>query len=360
MLQSPHLLSASLALSAAGFLSRGLSEVDGIDISRVMEHLQSSGLSLLRTALGNGQMDEILLATCLIWCLADVFAGQQELSSWRIHLQGVKAILSSAQAYHQLFTNAGPVQSAMRHLYLLYLSLQTLPYLPPLTISEHSTIMSMSTPHASDPVLTLSPKIDGFLGYSEEVLDVLQQINQLPSSDYGGQQATHCEADLLLGKVKGMISRDAKAPPGVSISSELSPESGRDFSLCHKSFQQATLIHVYRQLYHMPSGSQPIQSAVETINEMVSNMTQGQPNNTWVAMSMPLFTIGCEAFSEDRRAFVIDKIQKLEVCLGSLHVRIVRRALEDIWKIRKDREDFDGKLCASQLLKELQYNIILF
>ncbi|KPM40152.1 hypothetical protein AK830_g6412 [Neonectria ditissima] len=219
--------------------------------------------------------------------------------------------------------------------------------------------MSIATSGKFDPAPTLGPKIDGFLGYSEEVLDVLQEINQVPTSE-DGQANSSFEAEVLLGKVKGMISRDAKAPLGVSISSTLSPESGRDFALCHKAFQQATLIHVYRRLYNLPSGSQQIQAAVEEINGMIINMTQGQPCNTWVAMSMPLFTIGCEAFSNDQKDFVRDKIHKLEVCLGSLHVRIVRQALEDIWKIRADWEDFDGHLCASRLLKELQYNIILF
>ncbi|KAH8694585.1 fungal-specific transcription factor domain-containing protein [Ilyonectria robusta] len=348
MLQSPLLLSAGLALSAAGFSSRGLTEVDGVDIFRVIEHLQSSGLSLLRTALANGQMDEIVLVTCLVWCLADVFAGRQEISSWRIHLQGVKAILGGDHAYQQFVTNPGPVQSAMKHLYLLYLSLQTLPHLPSLQISDHSTV-SVATSESLG-------QIDGFLGYSEEVLEILQQINQLPSSG----ETTHFEADVLLGKVKGMISRDAKAPPNVSISSVLTPESGRDFALCHKTFQQATLIHLYRRLYNMPSGSQAIQSAVEAMNEMISNMTQGQPCNTWVAMAMPVFTIGCEAFTADQKTFVLDKVDKLEVCLGSLHVRILRQALEDIWKLRTEWQDFEGKLCASELLKELQYNIILF
>ncbi|KAH7146331.1 fungal-specific transcription factor domain-containing protein [Dactylonectria macrodidyma] len=336
MLQSPLLLSAGLALSAAGFSSRGLTEVDGVDIFRVIEHLQSSGLALLRTALASGQMDEVVLATCLTWCLADVFAGRQE-SSWHIHLQGVKAILGSDHAYQQFVTAPGPVQSAMKHLYLLYLSLDTLPHLPALA-SDPSPIGVATVPESLG-------KIDGFLGYSEELLDVLQHINQLPA-----QPSMHAEADVLLGKVKGMISRDNKAPPVVSISSTLTPESDRDFALCHKTFQQATLIHLYRRLYNMPSGSQPIQSAVESINEMIRNMTQGQPCNTWVAMSMPIFTIGCEAFSVEQKAFVLDKVDKLEACLGSLHVRIVRRALEDIWRLRTEWQDIDGNLCASELL----------
>ncbi|OBT62174.1 hypothetical protein VE03_08333 [Pseudogymnoascus sp. 23342-1-I1] len=89
-------------------------------------------------------------------------------------------------------------------------------------------------------------------------------------------------------------------------------------------------------------------------------MTQGQPCHTWVAMAMPLFTLGCEAFTEDQQAFVMDKINKLEASIGSLHVKGIRQALEDVWKLRENLGDHEGTLCASQILIELQYNIILF
>lgn len=353
MTHSPHLLSASLALSAAGLSSRGITDLDGTDLSRVMEHLQSSGLSLLRTAVERSQTDEILLATCLIWCLADVFAGRQGLASWRVHLQGMDAILRDEHTYQRLVISPGPAQSAMRHLYLLYLSLQTLPHLPSLSRPEESPVSSMASLRISDAERIPGPKIDGFLGYSEEVLDILQRINQVLAPRQGDQPDAQTEADILLGRIKGMIKRDTKIPPEVTISSKLSAEAGRDFALCHHAFQQAALIHVYRRLYDMPSGSETIQSAVEAINGMVSNMTQGQPCHTWVAMSMPLFTIGCEAYSPEQKSFVLDKIRKLEVCLGSLHVQIIRQALEDIWRLRAEWEDFDGRLCAGQLLSKL-------
>ncbi|KAF4975565.1 hypothetical protein FDECE_18561 [Fusarium decemcellulare] len=359
MLHSPHLLSASLALSAAGLLSRGLSQVEGVSILRVMEHLQSSGLSLLRHALAQNQKDEILVATCLLWCLADVFAGQKGIYSWRIHLQGIKALLQGHQPY-QRFTNNTATQAAMRHLFQLYRSLETLPQLPTLQIPDPSTFLDSTASPDNNLALTPRAKIDGFLGYSEELLDVLQQISVAPRYDPSSHSALIAQADILLGKLNAMISRDSKAPPDVSISSTLSPQSDRDYLLCHRTFQQATLIQLYRQLYNMPSSSQPIQSAVQAISGMVSNMTQGQPCNTWVAMAMPLFTVGCEAFNDDQKSFILDKVDKLEECLGSLHVQIIKQALKDIWQIREDCQDFDGSLCASQLIQKLDYNIVLF
>ncbi|KAH7328759.1 fungal-specific transcription factor domain-containing protein [Stachybotrys elegans] len=357
MLGSPHLLSASLALSAAGLLSRGMTEIDGADILRVIEHLQSSGLSLLRTALTSQQnhdTQEILLVTCLIWCLADVFAAGQGNSSWRVHLQGFKAILDQREAVQQLVRTPGPTKPALRHLYLLYLSLQTLPHVPALALPDQ-TCNSRST--IVDQLSGPETSIDGFLGYDEELLDILQTINQIGCSDQDASTKRR-ESDLLLARLSDMIRRDESHPPNVSIAS-LRPEASRDFFLCHQSFQQATLIYLYR-LYDTPSASQQIRLAVNSISEMIDNMTQGQPCHTWVAMSMPLFTIGCEAFTVAQQNFVRDKIQKLETCLGSLHVRLVRQALEDMWRIRSELGDQDGQLCATGLLERLQYSVILF
>lgn len=350
MMASPQLMSACLALSAAGFLSRGISEVDGVNIMSILSHLQTSGLALLRQALGTGQMIETLLATCLIWCLADVFTHRQGMSSWRIHLQGIKALLDGNET-HQVSTSPGSIQSAMRHLYQLYLSLQTLPYIP-LESAATSTTLSVQLSQNFQWASVVSPGIDGFLGYSNELLDILQQIDRL--SHGSANLATHSpfEVDILLGKLKGMIIRDMSDTPEVSICSPLSPEYSREFALCHQIFQQATLIHLYRQLYRLPSGSQPIQRAVAAMEEMLSSMIQGQPCHTWVAMAMPLFTLGCEAYTEKQQVFARDKIEKLEQCIGSLHVKLIRQAVEEVWKLRRHLGDFEGEICASELLGE--------
>jgi hypothetical protein len=340
-------MSACLALSAAGFLSRGILSMEGVETGKVLGHLQSSGLALLRSALETGQMNETLLATCLIWCLTDVFTYRQGTSSWRIHLQGIRALLDGDDAHRDFTTPSGALQSAMKHLYQLYLSLRTLPYIPTSEISELST----PVPAAETTPLKLtsapSPAIDGFLGYSDELLDIIHQIDQVSLLNTG---QCSFEADMLLGKVKAMIRCDAKTPPAISICSPLSAEYGHEFTLCHRVFQQATLIYVYRRLYHLPSGSPPIQSAVRAMEEMVSNMSQGQPCHTWVAMAMPLFTLGCEAFTEEQRSFALDKINKLEQCIRSLHVGIIRQALQHIWDLRASLGDFTGELCAGQLL----------
>lgn len=352
MLRSPYLLTASLALSAAGCLSRGMMEIDGIEIPRLMEHLQSSGLSLLQAALSRGQKDELLLVTCLIWCLADVFAGQQGLKSWHIHLQGVKAILDASRACQKLVATTASTRSAIRHLYLLYLSLQRLPCLSSLTLPTHSAMLDETDNSKRDELFGQNAQIDGFLGYSEDLLKIIDRINQIYILKEEGHQSVPQESEILLERLKAMIELDSLVPPQISISTTLSHEDNLNFILCHKSFQQATLIHLYRRLYDMPSGSPVIQSAVVQIISMVENMTQGQPCNTWVAMSMPLFTIGCEVVHDDQKVFVLDMIKKLETCLGSLHVRILRQALKDIWEARAQEGDFGGYLCANHLLSK--------
>ncbi|KAL6921055.1 hypothetical protein FSHL1_005027 [Fusarium sambucinum] len=350
MLQSPHLLSASLALSASSLISRGIEDVEGTSITRVVEHLQSTGLPLLRAALIKGQQSEVLIATCLIWCLADVFSGKQGMSRWPIHLQGIKALLHGERPVNNSDTG---LRSAMKHLLMLYRALETLPHVPfitPSTTSAHEKAGCSGTAFSAS-----NSQIDGFLGYSEELLDILHHINM--KGPIHNRESTN--ADVLLGRLNVIISRDVKQPPRVSISS-LSSQAGRDFALCNKVFQQATMIQLYRQLYGLPSSSVAIQTAIYNIYEMIGNMAQGEPCHTWVAMAMPLFTVGCEAYNEDQRNFILDKIHKLEICIGSLHVKIIEQALKDIWKLRADFGDYEGNLCAEYLLEKLSYNIVLF
>lgn len=357
-LHSPQLLSACLALSAAGLLSRGREEVDGVAVSRILEHLQCSGLSLLRTALQSELMSETVLPTCLIWCLTDVFMYRQGSSSWRIHLQGIKAILDSNQAHRYFITDSGQTRSAMRHLYLLYLSLQTLPYDPAVTQTETAaapfgSAVEEASELAMEEQMVLCPKIDGFLGYSEEMLHIIQRVNKLACEANEGPTSRQCEADYLLGKLKAQIRRDSQAPPSVAICTSLSPESNLEFELCHRTFQQATSIYLHRRLYHTPSNSPAITASVEAIGRMVRSMPKAEPCHTWVAMAMPLFTMGCEVFSADQQAFVLDQIHKLDKCIGSYHVGMIRKALEDLWKLRREAGDLDGYMCAEDLLGKL-------
>jgi hypothetical protein len=100
----------------------------------------------------------------------------------------------------------------------------------------------------------------------------------------------------------------------------------------------------------MPSASSVIREAIIKMKMMIEEMRQDQSCHTWVAMAMPLFTMGCEAFNKEQKAYVLEKIARLDACLGSLHVGIMRKALQDMWRIREDLNDVEGQRCASELL----------
>lgn len=307
-------------------------------------------------------MGETLLATCLIWCLSDVFTYRRHeggmSSSWRVHLGGIRALLDSNGANYRWFPagTGSSMQVAMRHLYQLYLSLQTLPYIAPAAAPQ--TAILETTPATLDEVtVNPSPAIDGFLGYSDELLDVMHQIEQLSRT-----QVHPCPgADILLGKVNAMIARDMAAAPPVILSSPASiipwdaQGESTDFTLCNQIFQQATLIQLHRRLYHLPSQSPPIQAAVCSMEGMLSSLCNrgggGGGESMWVAMAMPVFTLGCEAFTLDHQQLVLGMMDRLETCIQSLHVRIIRQALVDIWALRRGMEDEGrGAICAGRLL----------
>lgn len=438
MLHEPHLLSAGLALSAAGLASRGLSDVGGVGLPRVIEHLQTSGLSLLRQAVESRRQQggDNLVATCLLWCLADVFAADASASSWRIHLQGIQALLGGAKALDAFVARGRGVsssssssssRSAMGHLAQLYLSLQTLPHvarrrneaIADRVIEEEDgdgeddEIDETIGPVPADPGTNSTtampgPRIDGFLGCSAELFDILQQVEQLASTmavdvsddtkdvninDEDGDEddkdnilaaphltgSARITAETLLARAlaQALKSTDfvttntetnvtATMPPATAPvihhipAPALTPAAAREFAFCHGCFQQATLIHVYRRLFRLPSRATLIQRAVGEIRRMAGQMTQGAPCSAWVAMALPLFTAGCEAFLPTSQAWAHAALDAFAASMGSRHVQLLRRALEDVWRLRARRGDVDGRLCAGALLDELNYNIILF
>ncbi|KAL2267351.1 hypothetical protein VTJ83DRAFT_4628 [Remersonia thermophila] len=388
-LESPHLMSACLALSAAGFLSRGVPALDGVDISKILGHLQSSGLSLLRSALATNQMNGTLVATCLLWCLTEIFTHRQGTSSWRIHLQGIRALLDGDGAQRSLAAPTGATRPAMKHLHQLYLSLRTLPYIPasesPTSTPEPASPESEDSPKIPplDPT-PASPAIDGFLGYSDELLDIIHEINHLSSVHHPAPAVTAVspldllssapaatpvtpvpfDADLLLGRLQAMILRDSRDPPRVAgITTPLTDETGREFALSHAIFQQATLLHCYRKLYRLPSGSAPVRAAASALRELLTRLEREAapaPCRTWVAMAMPLFNLGCEAVEEAEREFALEMVGKLAGCIGSSHVGSIRQALRDVWDLRDRLGDREGLLCANELLERLNYHVVLF
>ncbi|KAL2258615.1 hypothetical protein VTK26DRAFT_8015 [Humicola hyalothermophila] len=351
-------------------------------------------------------MNGVLLATCLLWCLTEVFTYRQGASSWRIHLQGIRALLDGDGVRRGGFTAPpGTLQTAMKHLYQLYLSLRTLPYIP---ASASQEALEPAAPPPLPPLAppisdatnpqtpaidttTPTPSIDGFLGYSAELLDMIHQIDHLSMSvssrtttspafntnmntnvnnsmnnNNNNSNMIH-EADLLLGKMLAMIRRDARAPPAVaSIGAPLPAPQRRAFALCHRIFQLATLLHLYRRLYRLPSGSPAVQAAARGMREMLEGLPGGgggsdsaaattttTTTTAWVAMAMPLFNLGCEAVTDEQRAFVLDKVGLLERCIcSSAHVGGIRQALRDVWDMRASMGDDGGELCAGELLGE--------
>ncbi|KIH93402.1 hypothetical protein SPBR_09161 [Sporothrix brasiliensis 5110] len=452
MLRAPHLLSAGLALAATGLASRGRADVGGVGLPRVMQHLQTAGLALLRQALernaggrgdratdgdgdggrGDGGLD--LVATCLLWCLADVFAADVSLpssssssSSWRIHLHGIEALLGGARALDAFVTRgqrgaddtsapSSSSRSAMGHLHQLYRSLQTLPHITRRQGGGGTAEMSKPGVGASivvelDTALPKAPgwpRIDGFLGYSEELLDILQQLEGIASTlpamddwddntdgytnDYATDDllaaphltdATRAAAADLLARAHaqalvlddGTRSTEPEGPPCTAPPDEVPPApprvahipapaltaaAARELALCHGCFQQATLIHIYRRLFRLPSRAPRIQQAAAQIRRMAGQMRQGAPCSAWVAMALPLFTAGCEAYTPAAQAWAHAALAAFAASIGSRHVQLLRRALEDLGRLRARRGDTDGRLCAGPLLEELNYNIILF
>lgn len=201
-------------------------------------------------------------------------------------------------------------------------------------------------------VTTSDVKVEEFLGYSIEVLDVLQQIDLLSRARKDTTINVNSNPEALRKRLEEMINREDDKLLQDSPSSTSPKIVGNDARLCHRAFQHATLIQLYRRLYDLPSSSTPIRSAVEKVIEAIGYMVQGQYCHAWIVTLMPLFTAGCEAVSKRQQTFVRDQMGKLELCLGSCHIQNALKAVDKVWEIRAARGDKHGKLDPGQLLRK--------
>lgn len=352
-LASPHLLSASLAWAATVWASKGSSQLDGVNISVLRAHLLSTSVSLLRAILDRGQWNHTALTTCLILCLEDVYAGRRSMPTWRHHLQGAGALLKLDGSTGEQSEGSEPSRESSDFIYNLYLSLQTLAGVAGREGNNNIIAPDLGVGNDDSNDGVSSGYIDGFLGYSSNILRILREIQRLSISETH-RSSKFFEAQALLAKVQNMISENQNHEPDVLIRSSISDQSRRDFVLCNRAFQQTTLILIYRKLHQLPSASVEVQSAVKSTISAVSGMKQDQQCSAWIVTAMPLFVAGCEACGWEDRNFVLDQFRKLEICVGSSQMLLAREALMGLWEVRAERRDVEGYLQSSQVLGEFR------
>lgn len=313
-LQTPSLLYATMALSAIHLeaLNNHSGTVKAVpDIARLMARsLEHFRLELQDPA---RKGSDALLATARTLCLAEIHSGAVQPNTWRVHVEGAKALMNTTQS------TATPTTAFRKYLDRWYRSIVALTALnangPP--IGEVHAQRGLSDGFISDG----PDYLDDYWGFTVHLADIFREIGAmawqrhqhitgpttgLKTLKTSGNPEFEERASRLENSVLGLIDRYAQEGqllfyPGVKET--LSDDSIREFMLCNESFQHTALIHIHRRVRKAPASSPEVQRSVKRILDCTSQIVPRSGLSPWVMLTTPLFTAGCEALGEDREAF---------------------------------------------------------
>lgn len=314
-LQTPSLLYATMALSAIHM--EALNNHSGTvkaapDIARLMARSLEHFRLELQDSSRKGS--DALLATARTLCLAEIHSGAIQPNTWRAHVEGAKALMSTTQSSYT------PATAFRKYLDRWYRSIVALTALngngPPIGETGAQTGATVS----DDP-----DYLDDYWGFTVHLADIFREIGALAwqrhqdaitttqpktlepiKTEEDAESNIDAQAARLEKSVLGLIARYNQHGglvfyPGVK--EKLSEDSIREFMLCNEAFQHTALIHIHRRVRKVPASSPEVQFSVKRILACTSHIVPRSGLSPWVMLTTPLFTGGCEALGEDREAF---------------------------------------------------------
>lgn len=289
---------------------------------------------------------DVVLATALMLCMCEIHSGADQPRSWRLHLEGAKAILSSATS------SATDPTSQAGLLERWYTSIEALAAisskglragnLPP--VSSSSVEKGITEIETEKEVF-----LDDYFGFSTDLVGIFKEIGALAwerrslSLTLMDDESEHvplspddltAEALTLESRIKSMIERDRSRSPQFypGVEEKLSSDVVNQFRLCNEAYQHAALVHIYRRVMGVEREDWRVQGAVKRILEGVEGIEPREGLSPYIVLTMPLFTAGREALG-DKREIVRSKMRKLGEVLKLRNIWRSWEILEEGWRV---------------------------
>jgi hypothetical protein len=351
----PPLLSALMALSAIHRNSLYTLPAATLQQPNEIDYLKASSVTQLRSDLllpaqQQPQMRDALLATALTLCMCEIHSGADLPRSWRLHLEGATAILSSLSP--MLASTASHPNSQTGLLQRWYTSISALAAISPQGLRAGDLHPATSPTPSPDPLLSTANEkkevavfLDDYFGFSTDLVGMFKEIGAaawerrtlssnspvaLESESEAmrvhinlSEEDLTTEARNLELRVLDMMARDP--PPFYpGVREKLDEEVRTEFCLCNEAYQCAALLHIYRSVMLLERADVRVKGCVERILGCVDGIKPREGLSPYIVLTMPLFAAGREALGEER-----ERVRIAMRGLGSrLRLRNVWRSLE--------------------------------
>ncbi|KAI1964912.1 hypothetical protein LOZ58_001603 [Ophidiomyces ophidiicola] len=333
-----------------------------------LDALKAASLRCLQTALAHpaSHQADAVIASILTLCTADIVSDGRSPGSWRSHLHGAAAVIS-----HRLHAARGaghPLAESTLLLWRWYLSIETITLL-----SGNVTISPGSRTALQLRRLIGHDAIDDLAGFSTALIPIFGDINLLAVEsglENSRQPAAH--TDDTPGLPNGLIrerclrmienitsmlgSHEPRFRPNIDAS--LSSRHRVDFAAVDETYHHVALLHLYRRILNLPLSHHLVQASVHQIILRVSAIHFAKGPCPGVAVLQPLFAAGCEACNHADRESVRGLLSRLESQYGMGNVKKAKEFLEDLWAMRDDSEDVEGRVRWDTVMVEKGLDIL--
>ncbi|OAX78682.1 hypothetical protein ACJ72_07009 [Emergomyces africanus] len=367
-LETPCLLVALLNLAATHRVSLGLEQS-----STELAFLSSASLNQLRNLISQAefQQADATIATALTLCITDIVSHGRSLNSWRLHLLGAAAMIS--EQLMNLKSSLKSLSLATSLLWRWYFSMDTVSLLCGTLEASPGSRVGLRIQDIFE-----NGEIDDLAGFPSSLVPIFKNINRLavksdyPQNQHGNLNVT---ASLLLEQPDGSIINQCyqiisdvnlllttvKQPrfrPGVD--SSLTSVHRSDFTTLYETYHHVALLQLYRRVLDLPSSSPLVQGSVVQIIQRIQSMHFLDEACPGVAVLQPLFSAGCEAYEEADRENIRRLLRRMGSRYGMGNVRSALGFLEELWSLRDDNYDLEGRVRWDKFMVEKGLDLLAF
>ncbi len=341
-----HLLSALLCLAAVHRQSIGLHQSD-IQVA----YLRWSTIKLLSSALPNRNSEDesLAIATSLLLCLCDLFAGIRPASSYNMHLRGGGLMLTESSLALKRDDDRLPAAVGndnevrlVGFLRQMYVSFGITAMISgPVIEAEMARILLLSgLPNGS--------YVDIFTGCSTDLIPIFSEIRRLIDTREAVETCT-CEwghpcteldplmqkGQKLVQQVLSMLANSGN--PDIRFHRDfqdaIDHDTAREYILLNQCYHHVALIFLYCQVLRKPSNALMVQQAVHSIVSLGSSIrfrkTKASPA---VALTHPLFLAGSAATVKADREGLLCLLHELHRSFGCGLVKSSMETLRREWE----------------------------
>ncbi|KAJ5612851.1 hypothetical protein N7510_006045 [Penicillium lagena] len=365
-LSSPLLMKAVCAVSALHLANRS----QGLSAQTAAANFYGGTLRGIRTALVERPTDllpdDAMLAVGLL-CKYEVVRGS--VTQWSVHLDALQRLLVSRGGFASMDREAAEF---LRGLFVYAHSMAQ--------ITNRKRITSADVSPVDDDIGI--PRLDIYIGYTEELLKTCGRISQLQSlkDDMLALRLAVASINETLTNWSHASAR-CITPPGLTAANlnrlQLVAECFRDAAFIHLHSILERMIMQQNDSYdvasndstttpsHIPTQlstliSTPKSTAVHRCLSRVESLHLDH-HCEYSALTFPLFIAGCESTTAAQRELVTLSLDKLQNNFGIGNVRRAKDLLASLW-MRRDAENPDGvskHVHWLDVLEELGWELIL-